>query len=55
MDEPLSSEWSTYAVFQLEKYYQFILEEWLFRDAEKFLDQVQEFEMTIALFPNSFV
>ena len=40
---------------KLDAFYQYLLDEWSFRDAEKFLDQVQEFEFTISYFSKSFV
>ena len=55
MGEPLNIEWSEIASKQLDAFYQHLLNEWSFREAEKFLDQVQEFEFTISHFPKSFV
>jgi plasmid stabilization system protein ParE len=55
MVEPLNIEWSENASKNLDAFYQYLLDEWSFREAEKFLDQVQEFEFTISYFPKSFV
>ena len=55
MEEPLNIEWSERATEHLDTFYQYLLVEWTFREAEKFLDQVQEFEFTISYFPKSFV
>lgn len=55
MVEPLNIEWSENASKKLDAFYQYLLDEWSFRDAEKFLDQVQEFEFTISYFSKSFV
>ena len=55
MAEPLNIEWSENASKHLDAFYNYLLKEWSFREAEKFLDQVQEFEFTISYFPKSFV
>ena len=55
MAEPLGIEWSERASEHLDAFYNYLLLEWSFKDAEKFLDQVQEFEFTISYFPKSFI
>ena len=55
MAEPLRIEWSQNASDQLDIFYNYLLKEWSFKEAEKFFDQVQEFELTVAYFPKSFI
>jgi len=55
MEENLNVEWSEAAVEHLEKFYRFIFYKWSFKEAEKFLDQAQEFELIISKFPKAFV
>ena len=55
MEESLSVEWSHAAVVQLNNFYDFISEQWSFKEAEKFLDHVQEFEFVIGKFPKAFI
>jgi hypothetical protein len=55
MEESLSVEWSEPAAIQLDNFYKFIFEKWSFKEAEKFLDQVQEFESIISRFPKAFI
>ncbi|MEO5572046.1 MAG: type II toxin-antitoxin system RelE/ParE family toxin [Bacteroidia bacterium] len=55
MEENLSIEWSEAAVYHLEKFYNFILYKWSFKEAEKFLDQIQEFEIVVSKFPKAFI
>lgn len=55
MAEPLSIEWTEKAVGHLDSFYQYLFTEWSYKEAEKFLDQIQEFEYTNANFPKSFI
>ena len=55
MAESLSIEWSSSASSNLDNFYKYIANEWSFIDAEKFLDQVQEFENVVASFPTAFI
>lgn len=55
MGESLSIKWSETAVEQLDNFYHLILHQWSFKEAEKFLDQVQEFEAIIASHPKAFI
>ncbi len=55
MDGPLNIEWSEKALEHLDTFYNYLLTEWSFKEAEKFFDQVQEFEFTISCFPKSFI
>jgi plasmid stabilization system protein ParE len=55
MDARLNVNWSLSATHQLEKFYHQILEKWTIREAEKFLDLVQEFELVIAKHPSAFI
>ena len=55
MEEPLNIEWSESASEHLDIFYNYLLTEWSFKEAEKFFDQVQEFEYTISYFPKSFI
>lgn len=55
MAERLSIEWSANASLNLDSFYTFILNQWSFAEAERFLDQVQEFENIIAEYPNAFI
>lgn len=51
----LSIEWSLNASINLDNFYSFICDQWSLKDAERFLNQVQEFENIIAEFPNAFI
>ena len=51
----LSIEWSSAASMHLDNFYNYILNLWSVKEAEKFLDQVQEFENIITKFPNAFI
>ncbi len=55
MEELLNIEWSEIAALQLDKFYNYILFEWTSREAEKFLDQVQEFELIVSKYPLAFI
>jgi plasmid stabilization system protein ParE len=55
MEESLNVEWSEAAVDQLDYFYNYIFEQWSFKEAEKFLDQVQEFEAVVSRFPKGFI
>ena len=55
MAELLNIEWLVNASLHLDHFYNYILKEWSFREAEQFLDQVQEFEKIIAQFLNAFI
>jgi plasmid stabilization system protein ParE len=55
MAENLRIEWSDAAAAQLDKFYNYILEHWSLREAERFLDQVQEFEAVLVKHPKAFI
>ncbi len=51
----LNVNWSLTATNQLDKFYHQILDKWTIRDAEKFLDLAQEFELVISKHPSAFI
>lgn len=55
MDARLNVNWSHTATSQLDKFYHQILDKWLIREAEKFLDLAQEFELVISKHPSAFI
>lgn len=55
MDARLNVNWSLAATNQLDKFYHQILEKWTIREAEKFLDLAQEFELVISKHPSAFI
>lgn len=54
MGEPLKVEWTARAEVDLDRIHTFILEHWSSREADRFLNLFQEFELLIAQWPNGF-
>lgn len=50
----LNVEWTDSALNQVDKIYNFILNQWSPREADQFLDEIKTFEDTIQSFPRSF-
>jgi plasmid stabilization system protein ParE len=55
MAENRRIEWSDAAIAQLDALYNYLLNSWSIIEAERFLDQVQEFEAVIVRHPKAFI
>jgi plasmid stabilization system protein ParE len=54
MAAPRRIEWTGRAERDLDRIYNFVLELWSGREADRLLDLVQEFEVFVARWPNGF-
>lgn len=54
MAAPRKVEWTARAERDLDQIHSFLLENWSAREADRFLDLVQAFELMIAQWPNGF-
>ena len=54
MAEPRSIKWSLRAETKLLQIYNYLKVNWSEKDAENFLDMIQEFESLVSMFPKAF-